>query len=587
MKRSTINNIWYVLAKTWKYEKRVILIIILQMAIGAAMPLAGVTLPALVVNGISNGLGHAVIAGIAITLSLLLIMDTAATYISNIYGTYLLNNKIGFLSALFRKKMEIDYAYIESPEGQNRYENALMSILNDTSGVSGMVSLAGLTLGNILGLTVNVVVLARFDIWVVAVLVATAAVHLFAASRIRTRQDALREPAADSSRKLNYLFNYVSGNTGAREIRVFGMQAWMQAVIGRVAQTRLAIAGKGAGYNSILSISDSIMLALRDAFAYFVTIQAVLKGRIEVWELVLYLGAITCVSSFFTSLTNNMASLGQRSLETDAFREFMDRDCHDDGVEVETGRPVTIELKDVSFRFNEEGPYVLRHINLTLHENEKIALVGENGAGKSTLVKIICGLYRPTEGKVLVNGTDLQELKLSSYQKLLATAFQDTYIMPMSIGENIAFGAAGRCVGEVRECLAAAGLDGGFLDEGRALTKMLDRNGLVPSGGQQQKLVLARVAFKLIYQKAQILILDEPTAAMDALSEKSFYEKYMGLAEGRGCILVSHRLKSTSACDLIVVMEKGEIIECGTHESLLGKDSRYGQMYRLQSSYYQ
>ena len=143
-----------------------------------------------------------------------------------------------------------------------------------------------------------------------------------------------------------------------------------------------------------------------------------------------------------------------------AFREFMDRDCTDEGKELESGEPVTIELQDVSFRFSEDGPYVLRHINLTLHEGEKIALVGENGAGKSTLVKIMCGLYRPSEGKVLVNGIDLEELKLSGYQQLLAAAFQDTYILPMSIGENVAFGAADSHREEIRKCLETAGLDG-------------------------------------------------------------------------------------------------------------------------------
>lgn len=587
MEKNVFNNIWYVLTKTWKYEKRLIFIIIMQIVIGVVVPLAGVTLPALVVNGISNGLDHAVIAGIAMAISVLLIMDTVAAYISNIYGTYLLNNKMGFLSALFRKEMELDYSYIESPEGQNRFEDALMSLLNDSASVSGMLSLIGLILGNVLGLFANVVLLARFNVWVVVMLVVTAAVHLFVASRIRVKQDTLREPVADSSRKLNYLFNYVSGNASAREIRIFDMQAWMQTVIDRMAQISLGIVGKRAGYNSILSIADSIMLALRDAFAYFVTIQAVFKDQIEVWELVLYLGVITCVSQFFTSLTNNMASFGQRNLEISTFRNFIDRGCLDNGAEVEMDKTIKIELKDVSFRFNEESPYVLRHVNLTLHENEKIALVGENGAGKSTLVKIICGLYKPTEGKVLVNGIDLQELKLSSYQKLLAVAFQDIYIMPMSIGENIAFEAANSWTGEVKECLKIAGLDGSFLDEGRALTKMLDPNGLVPSGGQQQKLVLAKVAFKLIYRNAQVLILDEPTAAMDAISEKSFYEKYMDLAKGKGCILISHRLKSTSSCDLVIVMEKGEIIERGTHESLLCKEGRYREMYMLQSSYYQ
>ena len=244
-------------------------------------------------------------------------------------------------------------------------------------------------------------------------------------------------------------------------------------------------------------------------------------------------------------------------------------------------------MKDVSFKFKEDGPYILKDINLTLDGNEKIALVGENGAGKSTLVKIICGLYKPTTGKVLVNGIDLEKIKLSDYQKFLATAFQDTYVLPMSIGENIAFEEATSDVEEIRKCLKMAGLDGELLDETKPLTKMLFPNGIVPSGGQEQKIVLARVAYKLIYGKAQVLILDEPTAAMDAISEKNFYEKYINLAKDKNCILISHRLKSTSFCDSIIVMENGKIIERGTHESLMQGDTHYKSMYQIQSSYYQ
>lgn len=365
------------------------------------------------------------------------------------------------------------------------------------------------------------------------------------------------------------------------------MYSWVKDVINQVVYTWTGIAKKSAGYNFYLSIFDCIMLAFRDLFAYIVTVHAVYSGLIEVWELVLYLGTITCVSSFFSDLTNNLATMGQRNLEIIAIREFMERDIYDNGVEFMTDKPLKIELIDVSFRFREEAPYVLRHVNLTIHENEKLAIVGENGAGKSTLVKIICGLYKPTEGRVLVNGIDIDEVNMSSYQKLLATAFQDTYIMPMSIGENIAFGVADSHVEEINKCLELADLDEEFLNQKKPLTRMLDSDGLVPSGGQKQKLIFARVAFKLIYRNAQMLILDEPTSAMDAISERIFYEKYIDLSKEKTCILVSHRMKSTSFCDLIIVMEKGKIIESGTHVALMNKNSRYREMYDLQSSYYQ
>ena len=581
------NNTWYILSKTWKYEKRLIIIILFQIMIGVILPLATAVLPAWIVDAIGNGMNHITIARLAVVIILLMICNTAVTYIASIQETYLLNSKMGFLSSLLRKEMEIDYAYAESPEGQNKFQNAFMSIVNDYQGIPGMLSLIAPLIGNILSLTVNVFIIIEFNVWIVVVLTVTAVVHFGIAAKIRKKQDALRDSMADSSRKLEYIYEYMSGNASTREIKIFDMQKWIVDVLNNVTQIRIGLARKSAGFNFFLSVSDCVILALRDAFAYFVTFWAVYTGKIEVWEFVFYLGIITCISSGFTELTNTLASFGQRNMEVSTFQEFLDLDCSDEGIGLENMKPVTIELRDVSFQFCDDGPYILRHINLVLHESEKIAFVGENGAGKSTLVKIICGLYKPTEGKVLVNGVNLEEIKLSDYHRLLATAFQDIHILPMTIGENIAFGEVDSYVEEIRKCIKVAGLGNEFWDIMKPLTRMLDANGLVPSGGQEQKLILARVAFKLLYKNAQILILDEPTAAMDAISEKAFYEKYMRLSKHKSCILISHRLKSTSFCDSIVVMEKGQIIECGTHEELMDSNTHYRALYELQSSYYQ
>lgn len=589
MKKGILNNSLYVLKYTWKYEKRVIFAILVQVILGVIIPIAGVFLPALVVGSISNGLDYTMIAGVFFILVLLLVINTLSTYVSNMYGTYLLNNKIGFLSALFRNKMKIDYSYIESPQGQTAYENAFMSILNDFSGISGMLSLIGPFLSSLIGICINIGVMGRLNIWVVVVLITASMIHILIAYAIRSKQGLLQQPIAKASRKMNYLFGYISQNPGAREIRIFNMYSWINKTIKGVIKDRVAIVKKNASYKFYLSIVDCVIFAFRDAIAYIVAIAAVLRGEIDVWELVLYLGTITCAANFFSSLTNNLASMGQRSIEINVIRDFLDKETDDGGIELlpDENKELKIELVDVSFRFRDEDDYVLRHVNLTIGTHQKLAIVGENGAGKSTLIKIICGLYKPTKGKVLVNGVDLKEISLSSYQRLLATAFQDTYLLPMTLGENIAFGLADSKTDEIRNCLDFAGVEGELSDVSRSLTKMLDAEGLVPSGGQKQKIVLARVAFKLLFKNAQVLILDEPTSAMDAIAEKNFYDMYLDLAHTKSCILVSHRMKSTSSCDLIVVMDKGTILELGTHSELMNKGGQYRKMYDLQSSYYQ
>lgn len=589
MKRGMLDNLLYILKKTWKYEKRIIFSLLIQIILGIVLPIAGVFLPALVVGSISHGLNYAMIAGIFSILLFLLVINTLSTYLSSMYETYLLNNKIGFLSALFRKKMKADYSYIESPEGQTAYENAFMSILNDHAGVSGMLSAIGPLFSSIIGICINIGVMARLNILVVAALIFTSFIHIFIARFIRTRQGKLQEPVADNSRKLNYLFGYTSGQLGAREVRIFNMYDWMRQTIEGVIKDRVNLAKKSAGYTFCLSIADCAILAFRDAVAYIVAVAAIVNGEIEVWELVMYLGTITCASAFFSSLTSSLALMGQRSIEINVIRDFLEKESKEGGKEIlldeDTG--LKIELKDVSFKFREEDGYVLHHVNLIMDATQKLAVVGENGAGKSTLVKIICGLYRPTEGKVLVNGVDLNEIDLQAYQKLIATAFQDTYLLPMTLGENIAFGEAASSTDEIKKCISLTGLEEEKWELSRPLTKMLNASGLVPSGGQAQKIILARVAFKLLFRGAALLILDEPTSAMDAIAEKEFYDRYLNLAKDKSCILVSHRMKSTNTCDLIVVMDNGSIAEKGTHSELMKANGLYRRMYDLQSSYYQ
>lgn len=271
MRKGLLSNIGYVLTKTWIYEKKAILIIAIQTVIGAAVPLVAVILPALIVDGISSSLNYTILFKIAAIIIILLISNVTGTYIQNVYETYLLNAKIGFLSSLFRKQMKIKYSYIESPEGQNKYQSALMSLLNDSQGIPGLLSLIGPIASNILGLIVNVVLIIQFNIWIVVVLMASALIHLLAASKLRKKQDTLREPVADTTRKLGYLHKYLSDEVSARETKMFDMQSWLAGIIDKVAEKRLKTAKKSAGYNFVLSVSDSVILAFRDAFAYFVT----------------------------------------------------------------------------------------------------------------------------------------------------------------------------------------------------------------------------------------------------------------------------------------------------------------------------
>ena len=202
MEKGIINNFLYILKKTWKYEKRTIFSIIIQIILGVVVPIADVILPALVIGSIEYGLNSSMVVIIFCILLFILGINILSTYLNNMYGLYILNNKIGFLSELFRKKMKMDYSYIESPEGQTAYENAFISILNDYTGVSGMLMIVGPLFSSFIGICINIGIMCKLSIYVVIMLLFTSLVHIYIAYLVRIKQGKMKEEIADNSRAI-------------------------------------------------------------------------------------------------------------------------------------------------------------------------------------------------------------------------------------------------------------------------------------------------------------------------------------------------------------------------------------------------
>ena len=246
-----------------------------------------------------------------------------------------------------------------------------------------------------------------------------------------------------------------------------------------------------------------------------------------------------------------------------------------------------IEMEHVSFTYPGSGEPTLKDLNVTLRPGEKIALVGLNGAGKSTLVKLLCGLYRPTEGAIRVDGRPLSDYGREEYFSLIAAVFQDVKLLPLTIAQNVASENTDAVDRQrVRQCLALAGLldmvDDLPQKEDTPLGRGVLDDGIELSGGERQKMWMARA----FYKNAPVLILDEPTAALDPLAEQEIYEKYVRMSEGKTSLFISHRLASTRFCDRILFLENGRITEQGSHEELMEKNGAYARLFEIQGKYY-
>lgn len=250
------------------------------------------------------------------------------------------------------------------------------------------------------------------------------------------------------------------------------------------------------------------------------------------------------------------------------------------------GSGCDIVFQNVSFRYPDSDAYALKDVNLRLCAGEKTVIVGENGSGKTTLVKLLCRLYRPASGSILLNGRDIWDYDYGEYMGYLAAVFQDFSLFAFSLAENVA--GSREYEGErVLAALEKVGLSGLVAGYPKGISQPLfhdfDEEGVDISGGEAQKLAIARA----VYKDAGIMVLDEPTAALDPYAEHEIYENFGKLAEGKTVLFVSHRMSSCRMCDRIVVMEAGEAVQTGNHEELLADgDGKYSQLWNAQAKYY-
>lgn len=339
------------------------------------------------------------------------------------------------------------------------------------------------------------------------------------------------------------------------------------------------------------SILDLVLAFLRNGLAYFVLIYQVLTGGLSVSAFLLYFSAVGGFTAWVTGILGNLTTLYRQSLDLSMIREFIE---YPEPFKFEGGEKLPlsdnirheIKLENVSFKYPGANDYTLENINLTVHPGEKVAVVGLNGAGKTTLVKLICGFFDPTDGRVLLDGKDIREFDRKDYYAMFAAVFQNFSLLAGTVAANVAQTDDNYDMERIKDCVEKAGLSAKInsLKDGYQtyLNRIIYEDGAELSGGETQKLMLARA----LYKKAPFIILDEPTSALDPIAEADMYNKYNELTKDCTSVYISHRLASTRFCDRILLIDDHRIAEEGTHEELLKLSGKYAQLFEIQSKYY-
>lgn len=406
---------------------------------------------------------------------------------------------------------------------------------------------------------------------------------------LKTLNKKIRENLDKRSKfrtKFDYFYKMSKNTAASKDIRLYGFQDYF---IKSLADALYAIEKTISKYTHQAAAFDAVTALLnlvREAIAYAYLIYLVTKGKLTVSDFVFYFGIITGFSNWVVNLVYSYSQIERCCNECGAYRKYIEtEDTSQNGSIFSDERVESITFSNVSFRYPSSEKDTLKNINLKFKNGEKIAIVGENGAGKTTLIKLLCGLYNPTGGVISVNSTDAASILKDSYFDLFSVIFQDYYFLPMTIAQNITAD-----IDYDKEKLYSAFKKAGIADkidtlenkENALMDKEVYKSAVDFSGGEKQKLLLA----KAIYKNAPVLILDEPTAALDPIAENELYLKYSKLTEGKLSFFISHRLSSTRFCDRILFLSDGKIAEEGTHDELMALKGAYYKMYQIQSYYY-
>ena len=406
-------------------------------------------------------------------------------------------------------------------------------------------------------------------------------------------QNSLRHEEAVTEKHFFYMKTAMGNASAAKDIRIFGMRGWLRERMNKVTAAREKLERRRAVWIWKNGFLGRILNLVRDLGAYAYLIYMASAGDMTVSDFVLYFSAITGFSGFIREMASGLAGLQQASEDTEWVRGYLEMPEEDISIGSrhvsELARPISIEFRDVSFSYvsGESRTEIFSHLNLQIGAGEKLALVGANGAGKTTLVKLLCGFYEPEEGAIYLNGINAREFPKAERYSLFSVVFQEMFFPPVRVDESIALQEAESVDQDrLQEALKKAKMWDVLQEKGIAMDQYmgnLKKGGIELSGGQNQRLLLARA----LYQDGAVLVLDEPTAALDPIAESQVYDAYQEYSHGKTSVFISHRLASTGFSDRIVLLDHGKIAEMGSHGELMEKNGLYAEMFRIQSSYYQ
>ena len=593
-KYNYFNNLKFMLREHWGFDKSYVLLQIGLTPLGALTSVVAAYLPKIVLDCVES---KSEISDLLIKVGVMSAVLIVFSYLQGVlqnksWTGRMLARDILLHRLICNKVMSMDYNNYTYNETRVLREKAWNAIHGWDGSVARFIELNCTAASSFFGFSAFTAIIVECNPWFIPILILCYGISMLGWMIFQKWKDKMKDKAAEIFLRLHYVTYRSKDFSNAKDVRIYNMSDFLMKKIDKHLDD-------ANGWNILRNNGHYFNCMLEDVFKFGVSIAAYiylihlkLNSDMTLGDFSLYFGAITGFGQWLARLVDSISEIISGAHNVSDFRSFLDIEDKMNkgkGEKLPSGNelPCEIELKNLTFSYDEAEKPSVDNLSLKINKGERIAVVGVNGAGKSTLVKLICGLFIPQEGQVLINGVDSRLFNRDEYYELFSTLFQDCSLLPATVAKNIALCEENKIDRDrLRECMRLAGI----LDkveslpqkENTLLVREVHEGAVAFSGGELQRLLLARA----LYKDAPIIILDEPTAALDPIAENDMYLKYSELTKDKTAIYISHRLSSTRFCDRIILLDDAKIAETGTHEELLVLGGKYAEMFETQSKYY-
>lgn len=590
MNYGILKNIKYIIKKTIKWDKNLLILFFINTIIISIKPLPTTILPKYIVEALTFSYENTY-AVIITSVGLLL-----SSFILNVFSIYLSNRswprinhiRMKFMIMVGRKTMEIPYEKTEEPQILDLAEKTERAWECLDDGIAGVLNDIFSSMGKIISVILLGTILLSIDIFIFVFAIIICLMKFLLSKFFAKREDVLNDEVNPLNRKYDYWLNLLFDKNALKDILLYNYQKKVDKKISNTILQRMNKRHRVYNNTFFSSQVNSFLELVLNFFVYIVLIYLVLIKQITIADYILCISAVASLTGVLFSIFNTISHIYEQNISINTFRKYCEmsfaEDKHNSKENLEITKLNSIRFSNVSFSYPGNEKNALSNVSFEIKKGEKIGIVGTNGAGKSTIISLLLKFYTNYDGEIYINNINLKQIDSSTIRNLFSTVFQDIHLYAYTFRENIAtdnfdknkfFSVINKT--DLEECVNKMPHR-----ENTHMTKLFDDNGFELSGGEMQKVAIARA----LYKECDCVILDEPTAALDALSEYKLYQLVDDAFANKLVVFISHRLMSTRFCDKIFVLNNGIMVEQGNHEELMEKKGLYLNMFEKQSFYY-